>query len=89
MKFKKLFCILAFLLAIDCHAEGQYGLGTFIFLTYLFCICLYTLILGFILKVIFEAFNLKKNQTRYAYLIAFIISILSAMIFKNDFIFFL
>jgi len=88
MKFK-LFCILAILFSINCNAEGQYGLGTFIFLTYLFCICVYTLILGYIVKAIFEAFHFKKNLNLFSYLTAFIVSLVLALIFEDDFIFFL
>ena len=89
MKFKNLLYLFIFLLTTNCYAEGQSGLGTFIFLIYLVCVCLYTLIGGIILKIIFQLLNFKENQTRNAFLTAFIFSVLLAFILESDFIFFL
>jgi len=47
------------------------------------------LILGFIVKAIFEAFHFKNNLNLFSYLTALIISLVLAMIFEEDFIFFL
>ena len=88
MKLKNI-CLFAFLIfSINGYAEGQSGLGTFILISYMICIGIYTFVGGIFIKLFFQMIKLRfKNQTLWSLLIAFVTSLLAAAIFEYNFLF--
>jgi len=88
MKLKNI-CLFAFLIfSINGYAEGQSGLETFILISYMICIGIYTFVGGIFIKLFFQMIKLRfKNQTLWSLLIAFVTSLLAAAIFEYNFLF--
>ena len=88
MKLKNI-CLFAFLIfSINGYAEGQSGLGTFILISYMICIGIYTFVGGIFIKLFFQMIKLRfKNQTLWSLFIAFVTSLLAAAIFEYNFLF--
>ncbi|MFV8354743.1 hypothetical protein ACNQGB_00980 [Flavobacterium sp. XS1P32] len=88
MKLKNISLFAFLIFSINGYAEGQSGLGTFILISYMICIGIYTFVGGIFIKLFFKMIKLCfKNQTHWSIFIAFVASLLAAAIFDNNFLF--
>jgi uncharacterized membrane protein YeaQ/YmgE (transglycosylase-associated protein family) len=87
MKQKTISILLSLLFISKCFAEGQDGLGTFIAMVYMLAIVMYTIVGALVLKVIVTILKIKNQESIWFYIaIAFIISLLLALIMGDNFI---
>jgi hypothetical protein len=87
MKLKNIILIAFLIFSISTYAEGQGGLGTFIAAVFAIGICLYTLIGGILATIFLKITKLRfKNDIRWSFFVAFILSVLGAVIFDTRFL---
>jgi amino acid transporter len=89
MKLKNIFLPALLICTLSTYAEGQAGLGTFIAAVFVIGICLYTLVGGILATIFLKVTNLRfKNDIKWSFFIAFILSVLATWIFDVRFLMF-
>jgi hypothetical protein len=85
----KIFLLILALLSFrsKSFAGGQNGLEAFILIIYAVSVCLYTIIGGIIIKIIFKLVNYKNAKSNWLpFIIAFFVSLIAALLGGDRFI---